>query len=52
MYIATGTRETDLEYKAVNSTLQDILKKYIGESPLSPISGVQAFRLAADLGKH
>lgn len=52
MYIATGTRETDLEYKAVNSTLQNILKKYIGESPLSPISGVQAFRLAADVGKH
>lgn len=52
LYVATGTRETDLEYKAVNSTLQDILKSYIGESPLSPVSGVQAFRLAADVDRH
>jgi outer membrane protein assembly factor BamB len=49
VYLGTGTRETDLEYKAVNSNLQDALKDSVGESPLSPISGVQAFRLAADL---
>jgi outer membrane protein assembly factor BamB len=49
LYVGTGTRETDLEYKAVNSQLQDTLKGTVGESPLSPISGVQAFRLAADL---
>ncbi|HVU73734.1 MAG TPA: PQQ-binding-like beta-propeller repeat protein [Mycobacteriales bacterium] len=44
--LGTGTRETDLEYKAVNSSLQDALAGSVGESPLSPISGVQAFRLA------
>lgn len=49
VYIGTGTRETDLEYKAVNSQLQDALKGSVGESPLSPVSGVQAYRLAADL---
>jgi outer membrane protein assembly factor BamB len=48
VYVATGTRETDLEYKAVNDQLQNGMKGLIGESPLSPVSGVQAFRLAAD----
>ena len=43
--VATGTRETDLEYKAVSSQLQDALGKVTGASPLSPVSGVQAFRL-------
>lgn len=46
VYVGTGTRETDLEYKAVSSTVQQVLESYVGESPLSPISGVQAFRLA------
>jgi polyvinyl alcohol dehydrogenase (cytochrome) len=45
LYIGTGTRETDLEYKAVSNNLQDALKGTVGESPLSPISGIQAFRL-------
>jgi len=51
LYLGTGTRETDLEYKAVSDQLQNVLKGLVGESPLSPISGVQAFRLAADLGR-
>jgi polyvinyl alcohol dehydrogenase (cytochrome) len=44
--VGTGTRETDLEYKAFNSNLQD-LESVAGASPLSPASGIQAFRLAA-----
>jgi outer membrane protein assembly factor BamB len=51
VYVGTGTRETDLEYKALSNQLEDALKDSIGESPLSPISGVQAFRLAADVAK-
>lgn len=49
VYLGTGTRETDLEYKAVSSQLQNAFKSSLGESPLSPISGVEAFRLAGDL---
>lgn len=49
VYVGTGTRETDLEYKAVSDTLQNLLKNLVGESPLSPISGIQAFRLARDV---
>lgn len=44
--LGTGTRETDLEYKAFNSRLEDVLGSVTGASPLSPVSGVQAFRLA------
>ncbi|MBV9870093.1 MAG: PQQ-binding-like beta-propeller repeat protein [Frankiaceae bacterium] len=51
LYVGTGTRETDLEYKAVSDQLENALKDTIGESPLSPVSGVQAYRLAAHLGK-
>lgn len=47
LFVGTGTRETDLEYKAFNSTLEDLLASSTGASPLSPFSGVQAFRLAA-----
>jgi outer membrane protein assembly factor BamB len=43
--LGTGTRETDLEYKAFDSNLEDLLGGVTGASPLSPISGVQAFRL-------
>jgi hypothetical protein len=45
--LGTGTRETDLEYKAVSHDLQDVLTPITGASPLSPVSGIQAFRLAA-----
>ena len=44
--VGTGTRETDLEYKAFSTDLQDALGSVTGASPLSPLSGVQAFRLA------
>jgi hypothetical protein len=43
--LGTGTRETDLEYKAFDSSLEDALGSVTGASPLSPVSGVQAFRL-------
>jgi polyvinyl alcohol dehydrogenase (cytochrome) len=44
--VGSGTRETDLEYKAVSSTLQDALSSTTGASPLSPLSGIEAFKLA------
>lgn len=44
--LGTGTRETDLEYKAFKTGLEDTLSSVTGASPLSPVSGVQAFRLA------
>ena len=44
--LGTGTRETDLEYKAFSTNLQDALGSVTGASPLSPVSGIQAFRLA------
>ena len=44
--VSTGTRETDLEYKAFSTDLQDALGSVTGASPLSPLSGIQAFRLA------
>ena len=44
--VGTGTRETDLEYKAFSTDLQDALGSVTGASPLSPVSGIQAFRLA------
>jgi hypothetical protein len=43
--VGTGTRETDLEYKAFSNDLQNALTPVTGASPLSPLSGVQAFRL-------
>jgi outer membrane protein assembly factor BamB len=45
VYVGTGTRETDLEWKAFNSSLEDLFASTTGASPLSPLSGVQAFRL-------
>ncbi len=47
IYVGTGTNETDLEYKALNLAVPPTLERTIGQSPLSPLSGVQAFRLAA-----
>ncbi|HZQ84708.1 MAG TPA: PQQ-binding-like beta-propeller repeat protein [Acidimicrobiales bacterium] len=50
VYLGTGTRETDLEYKAVGLELQKSFTDTIGESPLSPLSGVQAWTLASGAG--
>lgn len=45
IYVGTGTNETDLEYKALNLAIPPTLERTIGQSPLSPLSGVQAFQL-------
>ncbi|HEV2685489.1 MAG TPA: PQQ-binding-like beta-propeller repeat protein [Actinomycetota bacterium] len=45
IYVALGTSETDLEFKAFNHQLENLFADSIGESPLSPLSGVIAFRL-------
>jgi polyvinyl alcohol dehydrogenase (cytochrome) len=45
IYLGTGTNETDLEYKALNLAIPPTLERTIGQSPLSPLSGVQAFQL-------
>jgi outer membrane protein assembly factor BamB len=50
VYLGTGTRETDLEYKAFGLQLQKSFTDAIGESPLSPLSGVQAWTLAGSTG--
>jgi outer membrane protein assembly factor BamB len=49
--LGTGTRETDLEFKAFNSSLQDAFAGSVGASPLSPASGVQAWRLVPSPGQ-
>jgi polyvinyl alcohol dehydrogenase (cytochrome) len=45
--LGTGTRETDLEYKAFSNELQDTASSITGASPLSPLSSISAFRLVA-----
>jgi len=52
VYLGTGTRETDLEYKAFGLELQKSFTDTIGESPLSPLSGVQAWVLASGAGSR
>jgi outer membrane protein assembly factor BamB len=49
IYLGSGTRETDAEYKGARDTgipTQD-LATVIGPHPLSPLSGVTAFELAS-----
>jgi len=45
VYLALGTSETDLEFKAFGHGLENLFNGTIGESPLSPLSGVIAFSL-------
>jgi outer membrane protein assembly factor BamB len=45
IYQAVGTSESDLEFKAFAHELQDAFGETIGQSPLSPLSGVIAFKL-------
>ncbi|HVS69319.1 MAG TPA: PQQ-binding-like beta-propeller repeat protein [Mycobacteriales bacterium] len=45
IYLGTGTNETDLEYKALGLAVPPTVQRAIGQSPLSPLSGVQAFQL-------
>ncbi|MGH2727231.1 MAG: PQQ-binding-like beta-propeller repeat protein, partial [Actinomycetota bacterium] len=46
LFTGTGTRETDLEFKAFGDQLQQVLSGPLGEHPLSRLSGVFAYRLA------
>lgn len=45
VYVTTGTRETDLEYKAFDRRLETLLAGPTGASPLSPLSGIHRFAL-------
>src|SRR5439155_16696910 len=45
IYVGIGTSETDLEFKAFNHQLENAFKDSIGQSPLSPLSGITAFKL-------
>jgi len=45
IYVAMGTSETDLEFKAFSHDLENAFAGTIGESPLSPLSGIIAFKL-------
>jgi len=45
IYVAIGTSETDLEFKAFNHNLENLFAGTIGQSPLSPLSGIIAFKL-------
>ena len=47
LFTGTGTRETDLEFKAFGDRLQQVLSGPLGEHPLSRLSGIFGFRLAA-----
>jgi polyvinyl alcohol dehydrogenase (cytochrome) len=47
IYLGTGTSESDLEYKTLGLAFPPALQRAIGQSPLSPLSGIQAFQLAA-----
>jgi polyvinyl alcohol dehydrogenase (cytochrome) len=44
LYLGGGTRETDAEFKAFGTQLQDGLST-VGPHPLSPVSGIFAFHL-------
>jgi outer membrane protein assembly factor BamB len=45
IYVSIGTSETDLEFKAFSHRLEDLFAGTVGESPLSPLSGVIAYKL-------
>jgi outer membrane protein assembly factor BamB len=45
IYVAIGTSETDLEFKAFSHQLENAFAGTIGQSPLSPLSGIFAFKL-------
>ena len=49
VYLGGGTRETDAEYKAIRDTGIDTqqLASAVGPHPLSPLSGIFAYRVAA-----
>jgi outer membrane protein assembly factor BamB len=52
LYQCGGTRETDAEFKAVGTQLQDAFIQTIGNHPLSPISGIFAFQTIDGAGRR
>ncbi|HEX9696251.1 MAG TPA: PQQ-binding-like beta-propeller repeat protein, partial [Actinomycetota bacterium] len=46
LYIGTGTRETDAEFKAFGNEAQDFFGSIAGAHPLSPASTISAFTIA------
>jgi polyvinyl alcohol dehydrogenase (cytochrome) len=47
VYLGTGTNESDLEYKGLGLAVPAGVQRAVGQSPLSPLSGVQAWQLAS-----
>lgn len=45
VYVGTGTRETDAEFKAFGDQIQRLLTGLLGAHPLSRLSGIFAYRL-------
>ena len=46
LFFGTGTRETDAEFKAFGDRIQNLVSGPLGAHPLSPLSGIFAYRLA------
>lgn len=47
VYFGSGTRETDAEFKAFGDEAEELFGGTIGPHPLSPLSGIYGFELAA-----
>jgi len=45
LYQCAGVRETDAEFKALGTQLQDAFTQSVGNHPLSPVSGIFAFHV-------
>jgi outer membrane protein assembly factor BamB len=45
VYLGTGTTESDLEYKSLGLVVAQKTSAYVGQGPLDPVSGVQAWTL-------
>lgn len=45
VYLGTGTTESDLEYKSLGLVVPQKTSAYIGQGPLDPVSGIQAWTL-------
>ncbi len=46
LFFGTGTRETDVEFKAFGDQIQELVSGPLGEHPLSRLSGIFGYKLA------
>jgi polyvinyl alcohol dehydrogenase (cytochrome) len=46
LFFGTGTRETDVEFKAFGDQIEELVSGPFGEHPLSRLSGIFAYKLA------